>query len=174
MRHPERCPDRRAHRSYRVTARAGIRRQSVPQFKQDTGASKPRPFPPRFRGVNSSGNPGLAPCAGLVSFRVGEVAGVASLARDLPAPRCASTREQRRAGFRASHGRVLAPFAHPTRNLISALYAARISRRWDRVANKPIRFSRWPCVSSPTKCDCTALAGGNPRPRSRRPPSLRR
>jgi hypothetical protein len=39
-----------------------------------------------FRGVNSSGNPELAPCAGLVSFRVGKIAGVASLARDFARP----------------------------------------------------------------------------------------
>jgi hypothetical protein len=58
----------------------------VPQFKQDIGASEPAHSRPRFRGVNFSGDPELAPCAGLVSFRVGKIADVASLTREFARP----------------------------------------------------------------------------------------
>jgi hypothetical protein len=58
----------------------------VPQFKQDIGASEPAHSRPRFRGVNFSGDPELAPCAGLVSFRMGKIADVASLTREFARP----------------------------------------------------------------------------------------
>jgi len=84
MRYPEAVSrDRRAYRSYRVMAGAGIRSAAVQagHRRKQTGA-----FPPPLSRVNSSGNPELAPCAGLVNFRVGKIAGVVSLARDFSRP----------------------------------------------------------------------------------------
>ena len=88
MRHPERCPAIAASAIMPRKDRCGNiqRRPAAPQFKQDIGAANSTHSRPRFRGVNSSGGPELTPCAGLVSFRVGEVAGVASLARDFARP----------------------------------------------------------------------------------------